>query len=207
MAHFDALITAQHFDAPTWNSGLAQVGYPNPGTRGALLHSVSRGIEEIWKRHATPTAGTRPPLTVPVKPLEGDWEEREGKLFYSVANKIVVATRTWLDTMSALPIDRDVDLQGHENQLWHRGKLLDLCILMGSEEADHALFRKEGLITNERSFSDTKQTLADYDAMPIEFRALERQLEIAISLSMPIVTINLLQQRVENARRIMQVMK
>lgn len=205
-ATFDALATNSHFSPEKWNEGLQGFGnIQEPGRRGLVLSQISKGIGELWKRYA-PAQLPRPPLAVPIKPLEGDFAASEGSLSFSRVNGIIIASRKWLEKMSALQIDALGSIVGYEGQVSLTGMLPDLWLLNGCEEADHALWNIEGKNKDEHTSDTRNQNLAHYDAQPIEFRALERQLEIATSLSMPVVTITILRERIANARRVMQTM-
>lgn len=100
--------------------------------------------------------------------------------------------------MNALPLDRAVSITGETGEVCHAGMLSHVCTLMGVEEADHALYRQEFSDFPERTSTERAQGLTQYDSIPIEFRALERQLAIAKSLTMPDITVRVLEQRMRN---------
>lgn len=203
---FRAVGTKEHLSADGWNNVLKEIeDIREPGTRGLIMSQVSAGIDAVLQRYAPPKT-PRPPLTVPIKPLEGHFGPNEGKIFYSDANRMIIASRTWLENMSRAPIDKEVSIVGQNGEAPLIGRITDLCFLNGCEEEDHALWDMENLPVIEAT-SEQRANMAAYDAMPNEYRALQRQFEIAMSLSMPQVTINVLSQRLENALRIIQAMR
>lgn len=199
----EALISFSHADAEAWNTQLQlRTNISKPEKRGLILENLSKGIEELWKRYAKNSL-TRPPLCVPLEPVDGNWAPFEGKVFFSRQNKAIYATRKWLEWMNSLPLDEEVMIFGDTKEVSLRGKLTEICFLFGCEEADHALWHAEGLHAPEQDRGNAPKALAVCDAHPVEFRALERQLEIATSLGFaeePIIRI--FRQRIENAKRV-----
>ena len=204
---FEAIASGVHLEASAWNYELQQFGnIPEPENRGFILTNISAGMEALWQLYAP--ADSRPPmLAIPKNLLEGSFAENEGRLCYMHSMNIIIATRTWLDRINRAPTNKIVSFRGLTNEVAHEGRLSDLCFLNGCEEADHALWQKEGRNVAQAEPINRMQSLASYDATPIEFRALERQLEIATTLSMPVITLGILRQRIENARKIMQAIR
>ncbi len=195
---FDAISTDKHRDREAWNAILAtHARIPDPGNRGVVIEQVSAGVEAHRRRYSTP-AHRRPSIAVPLDLLQGDLAPREGSMFHSASENAIVITRTFLQNMHVLPLDRDVQIVGGAPQeVWAAGPVEKLWFLSGVEESDHSLWRQEGLPSDSAVPGDR---LALCDMRPVEFRALERQLEIAVELGFPPVTVRLLRQRIENAK-------
>jgi hypothetical protein len=195
--------TDKHLDRDAWNVILAKnAGIPDPGNRGVVIEQVSSGIEEHRRRYAT-AAHRRPFIAVPLRPLQGELATREGSMFYSSANNTIVITRAYLQNMHVLPLDRDVELRGAEQETFAVGPAEKLWFLGGVEESDHSLWRQDGLPSGSAVGGER---LVLCDMQPIEFRALERQLALAIELGFPSVTVQLLRQRVMNAQYLREIL-
>lgn len=194
---FDAISTDKHYDREAWNAILAMRGrIPEPGNRGVVIEQVSAGVEAHRRRYSI-AGHRRPSIAVPLDVLQGNLAAREGSMFHSASENAIVITRTFLQNMHVLPLDRDVEIfGGPHKEACAAGPAEKLWFLNGVEESDHSLWRQEGLPSDSVVPGDR---LAYCDVRPVEFRALQRQLEMAVELGFPPVTVRLLRQRIENA--------
>ena len=201
--HFKGQRRDEHHDRNVWKAILAKnAGIPDPGNRGVVIEQVSSGVEAHRRRYAT-AAHRRPSIAVPLHPLQGELAAREGSMFYSSANNAIVLTRAYLQSMHVLPLDRDVELHGAGQETFAVGPAEKLWFLGGVEESDHSLWRQDGLPSGSATGGDR---LVLCDMQPIEFRALERQLALAIELGFPPVTVRLLRQRVMNVNYLRSIL-
>ncbi len=202
----ESISTGSHAPAEAWNIQLkAKAGYEDPGIRGQLLEWISKGVDEVYKSARSPKK--RPIIAVPFSPLEADWARFEGRIVYSHALDTIFVTRTCLDKLSALPTVGEIDIfKDDTKEAYLQGTLEHVVVLMGVEEGDHSLYWNEQPPNQNREGENHGTSLAEYDSQPIEFRSLERQLEIAMNLGMPDSTLQILRERAINARRIMEAL-
>lgn len=168
---------------------------------GAILAEIDRGSRFVQKKiEAVFPEFERPQIALLFgennEPLPGQWNG------HFEDRNLIGVTATNIQTLAAQNFKTIYTVKrGDTGDVINRVKPKDNALLFGVEESHHASYLQQ---YGNQPRCDQSLSTAEYDAIPIEFAALEFKVQHAQVLSLPQITTRVLEQRLENARKVQQ---